>query len=188
MKNLPYRFAAASPDDRLVFGAAQPDRDPQPWFDFMQQQQIQRVCCLLEDKALQKYPDRRRQYHQQFGENNVLWAPIADFTIAPIALVTQQILPFLADAIAHQQKVVVHCAGGLGRTGHILACWLVYQYDLRNQDAIATITATGRKPQEAIRYACLLGRQPRQVSDQLDRLLDTCRNLSHSRDPKSASP
>jgi protein-tyrosine phosphatase len=57
--------------------------------------------------------------------------------------------------------VIVHCAGGLDRTGHILASWLVYQNDLSNQDAI--------------RY-CLLGRNPAHARAQLDNLLDCCRN------------
>lgn len=173
----PYRFAPAAPNETFVFGAAKPDRNPQPWLDFMRRQAIARVCCLLEESALRKYSGLIAQYQQYFGEGNVLWAPIPDFTIAPPQLLTQTILPFLTNSIAHQQKVVVHCAGGLGRTGQVLAAWLVYQQGLSNQEAIETVKAAGRKPQEAIRYALLFGQNPANLRQQLNLLLDSCRNL-----------
>jgi protein-tyrosine phosphatase len=141
----------------------------------MQSQQIQRVCCLLEEKALGKYPQLLSQYKDQFGSDNVLWAPISDFTIASPQLLTQEILPFLASTIAQECKVVVHCAGGRGRTGQVLAAWLVYSQGLSNQQAIATVEATGRKPREAIHYARLFGRQPDAQRAQLAKLLDTAR-------------
>jgi protein-tyrosine phosphatase len=175
LSKLPYRFAPASALEQYVFGAAQPDRHPQAWLDFMQSQQIQRVCCLLEEKALRKYPELLTQYKAQFGANKVLWAPIPDFTIVTPHLLTQEILPFLASASAEHHKVVVHCAGGRGRTGQVLAAWLVYSQGLSNQQAIATVEATGRKPREAIHYARLLGRQPATQLAQLAQLLDAAR-------------
>lgn len=39
---------------------------------------------------------------------------------------TGKILPFLLEADKQSEKVVVHCSGGVGRTGLVLAAWLVY--------------------------------------------------------------
>ncbi|WP_236738912.1 protein-tyrosine phosphatase family protein [Chroogloeocystis siderophila] len=48
---------------------------------------------------------------------------------------TQKILPFVRTANKQDEKVVVHCAGGVGRTGHVLAAWLVSGRGFSNKDA-----------------------------------------------------
>jgi hypothetical protein len=55
------------------------------------------------------------------------------------------------DAFVHsEQRVLVHCSGGLGRTGHVLAAWLVYGRGLGADEAIDAVVTTGRRPGEAI--------------------------------------
>jgi Dual specificity phosphatase, catalytic domain len=88
---------------------------------------------------------------------------------------TQQILPFLADANQKGEKVVVHCYGGSGRTGHVLAAWLVYARGLSNQAAVEAVKQTGRNPYEAVVAAPLKGRNPWKVIAQLNELLDNSR-------------
>lgn len=43
----------------------------------------------------------------------------------------------------------MHCSGGSGRTGHILAAWLVYRNGISPKEAIRAIKSMGRDPQEA---------------------------------------
>ncbi len=66
---------------------------------------------------------------------------------------------------------VVHCAGGIGRTGHILAAWLVSVRGFSNQDAISAVIRTGRNPHEAV----ILSKNPLQVAQELNVLLNNCR-------------
>ncbi len=172
----PYKFAPASPTETIVFGAARPGythEQVQDWITFMQQQGIQRVCCLLDDDQLSRYANLLSCYQQAFGDDYLLWAPIPDFQLATQDTLTQRILPFLA--IAHQQneKVVVHCAGGIGRTGQVLAAWLVRQ-GAKPRDAIATVKKMGRNPQEAAIAALLQGRNPWMVLKELEALLEVC--------------
>ncbi|MEH2433087.1 MAG: hypothetical protein V7K25_02320 [Nostoc sp.] len=71
--------------------------------------------------------------------------------------------------------VVVHCSGGIGRTGHILAAWLVSVRGLSNQAAINAVKKTGRNPYEAALVAVFRGRNPLTFVKELDMLLNDCR-------------
>jgi protein-tyrosine phosphatase len=165
-------FGAATADEPTVFGARRPGF-PLPvisnatvatWVAFMHTQQIARVVCLLPEKQLGRYNQLLDTYRQRFGADNVCWSPIDDFKLADAAALTQVIVPFLAAADTAQQRVVVHCSGGIGRTGHVLAAWLVSFRGMSNEQAIQAVRRTGRNPRES--------RDPR-----LDHLLDTCRKV-----------
>lgn len=165
-------FGPATLDEPTVFGARRPGF-PFPvvspntvdmWIQFMQSQQIVRVVCLLPQRQLAGYSDLLEAYTQSFGTSNVCWSPIEDFKLADATALTQVILPFLADAEQHEERVVVHCSGGVGRTGQILVAWLVSFRGLSNERAIQAVRQTGRNPRES--------RDPG-----LDQLLDSCRSV-----------
>ena len=165
-------FGSAIVGEPTVFGARRPgfpfpvvsSTTVDTWIQFMQSQQIARVVCLLPQRQLAGYSHLLEAYMQSFGTSNVCWSPIEDFTLADATALTQVILPFLANADQHQQRVVVHCSGGVGRTGHILAAWLVCFRGLSNEQAIQAVRQTGRNPRES--------RDPG-----LDQLLDRCRSV-----------
>jgi protein-tyrosine phosphatase len=173
-----YKFAAAAENELIVFGAARPgysDEKVADWVEFMKQQEIKRVCCLLPDKQLAKYSNLIGTYQQQFGLNHLCWSPIEDFHLSDLETLTNKILPFLAEADQQGEKVVVHCSGGIGRTGHVLAAWLVSFRGLSNQEAIKAVKKTGRNPHEAAIAAVMKGKNPFQVVKKLDALLNYCR-------------
>ncbi|MEO0808861.1 MAG: dual specificity protein phosphatase family protein [Cyanobacteria bacterium J06643_4] len=170
-----YRFSAASRGESIVFGAARPDyREPQvdKWINFMRTQDVQRVCCLLSESQLSRYNDLLNVYRDTSGTDQVCWAPTEDFQIVDPHLLTDRILPFLAISKRKKERVVVHCAAGIGRTGQVLAAWLVAEHRLSNNAAIAAVRAMGRNPYEAVIAAPFKGRNPVQVASELDRLLD----------------
>lgn len=164
-------FAAASEEEPGVFGARRPGF-PFPrvsslfvdiWIAFMQAQGITRVICLLPTRRLDAYDDLLGTYRQAFGDDNVLWVPIDDFQLAEESQLIDQILPFLAEAEHYQEKTVVHCSGGVGRTGHVLAAWLVSCRGMSNEEAIAAVKKQGRNARES-------------RDKRLDGLLDRCRD------------
>lgn len=168
-----YGFGAASEQEPCVFGARRPGF-PFPrvssifvhtWIAFMRAQGITRILCLLPPRQLDAYDNLLDIYRQSFGEDNVLWVPIADFQLAEEVQLINQILPFLAEAEQRQKKTVVHCSGGVGRTGHILAAWLVSYRGMSNEEAIATVKRQGRNARES-------------RDKRLDALLDRCRDAS----------
>ncbi len=171
-----YKFAAASVDELIVFGAARSGYNEvqvSQWIEFMRDRDIQRVCCLLTKQQIDRYDDLLGNYRQAFGKERVCWAPIEDFSLATPEMLIDRILPFLAIADQQQEKVVVHCAGGIGRTGHILATWLVAGRGFTSESAISFIRQTGRNPYEAVIAAPFKGRNPWQVAAELQTLLSS---------------
>jgi protein-tyrosine phosphatase len=174
-----YKFAPASEHEPIVFGAARSGySDPQvsEWIEFMQHQGIQRVCCLLAGSQLERYANLLEVYRQTFGSEQMCWTPIEDFHWVDPEILIHQILPFLALANQRQQKVVVHCSGGIGRTGHVLAAWLVAGRGFSHSAAIAAVRQMGRDPYEAVMAAPFNGRNPWKVAAELKSLLNRLRN------------
>ena len=165
-----HHFSPATTSETIVYGACRPGypsravshRAVQEWIAFMREQQIARVVCLLPTSQLRYYSDLLGLYQEAFGPEKVCWAPIEDYHLADGRTLTDTVLPFLADAAHHREKTVVHCSGGIGRTGHVLAAWLVSHGRMSNCEAIEAVSRSGRNARES--------GDPR-----LDALLDTCR-------------
>ncbi|MFB6303446.1 MAG: dual specificity protein phosphatase family protein [Haloferacaceae archaeon] len=151
------RFGPAAPDERIVHGACRPadgppgtpNEDVDGWLSFVRDRGIERVCCLLTRRQLVRYDDLIGAYEATFGPGAVRHAPVTDHRFVDLATLEEDIVPFLRDADAAGEPVVVHCWAGIGRTGHVLALWLARErgYDL--DDAIETVRRTGRDPLEA---------------------------------------
>ncbi|MEA5466494.1 protein-tyrosine phosphatase family protein [Leptothoe sp. PORK10 BA2] len=175
-----YKFAPASRHEPIVFGSARPEysnNQVNEWIRFMQTQNIQRVCCLLPKSQLRHYSDLLDVYQQTFGIDQVCWSPIQDFHFATHQTLIHQILPFLACADRLQEKAVVHCSAGIGRTGHVLAAWLVAGRGLTHKAAISAVQKSGRNPYESVIAAPFQGRNPWKVLKELNTLLDECNRL-----------
>jgi atypical dual specificity phosphatase len=68
-----------------------------------------------------------------------LHLPVADFS-PPSPEQIDRGVAAIADAVARGERVAVHCGAGLGRTGTLLACYLVRQ-GLDPAEAIARVRA-----------------------------------------------
>ena len=151
-----FHFGPARKDERIVFGAEKPGHRPseiQEWIDFMKEHKIQRVCCLLSGSQLTGFEKNLLEvYRQEFGSQNVCEAPIRDYHLVDPETLEAKILPFLLESDREQKPVVVHCWSGNGRTGHILAAWLVRGRGLPPEKALSSVISMGRKPREAIQH------------------------------------
>ena len=174
-----YKFAPAERHELIVFGAARPKyskKSVEQWIEFMQGRGIQRVCCLLPREAIARYLlNLIETYRQKFGSKSVLWCSVKDFQIPESSILIEQIIPFLINSDCHQQKVVVHCSGGVGRTGIVLASWLVAGRRFSNRE-VSAVLQNRRNPYEAVIAATFRLQNPYRVRSQLDRLLDNCRH------------
>jgi atypical dual specificity phosphatase len=66
--------------------------------------------------------------------------PVPDFT-APTQEQLEAGVRVIAEALGRGERVAVHCGGGLGRTGTLLACYLVSAERLAPDEAIARVRA-----------------------------------------------
>ncbi len=154
-----HRFAPAAHDEEYVYGACTPgwhsaashDAAIEDWVASMQRAGVERVCCLLPGRQLAESGANLDCYTDAFGEENVLHAPVPDHHLVPESLLVDEILPFLVDARNAEEPVVVHCLAGIGRTGQVLAAWLVYNHDYGPERAVETVQEHGRDPTDAVR-------------------------------------
>jgi protein-tyrosine phosphatase len=170
-----FHFGPARNGEPTVYGA----RAPGPsltsileWTRFMRQQGVSRVCCLLDPAQLATFSvDLEAEYKRQFGADRVLMWPVEDHHLCSHQVLIERILPFLRTADLLKERVVVHCWGGNGRAGHVLAAWLVAARGITPQEALEAVQDAGRLPQEAV----LAGNA---TMDQLIELLAGCRSAS----------
>ncbi len=154
-----FAFGPACSEERFVFGSQRPGYGPgkvslsavHVWLSFIKEKGIRRICCLLQERELQTYYENNlvETYSKEFGDLNVLAVPVKDFHLAEISALRDEILPFLAESEEKELPVLVHCSGGLGRTGHVLAAWVVYRYGLPVEEAL---DAVNRNPREAVQW------------------------------------
>lgn len=162
-----FNFGPACEGETIVFGAERPGRDASEnaqahvgeWMDFMQREGILRVLCLLDASELKDhYPALIVTYEKRFGERNVCWSPVTDRYPCTRDALHREILPFLSSSSREKEPVVVHCSAGMGRTGLVLAAWVVHRHGVRARRAIEMVQQwnnsgpTTRSPCESVSH------------------------------------
>jgi protein-tyrosine phosphatase len=153
-----HRFTPAAPEEEIVHGACAPGWDTpgrtdpiDAWLDGMAQAGIERVCCLLSERQVRQFDRLLDRYRTQFGPDRVLYAPITDHELANAETLTESVLPFFRTADERGEPVVAHCLAGIGRTGQVLAAWLVSARGYEPNEAVTAVRQSGRDPTDAVK-------------------------------------
>jgi protein-tyrosine phosphatase len=151
-----FKFGPAGAGEPTAFGACRPGQSREEiaeWIAFMKTNGVGRVCCVIPGEYLaNEQVDLLAAYREAFGAENVLHAPVADFSLCDEQTMAGRILPFLLEADVRGVRAVVHCWAGMGRTGHVLAAWLVRGRGMAPDAALSAVVAMGRNPFESIQY------------------------------------
>ncbi|MEF8775244.1 MAG: protein phosphatase [Haloarculaceae archaeon] len=155
-----HRFAPAAPGEEHVFGSCSPGWHAEGphetvvnrWIEDMLSHGIERVVCLLPGRELDRTGANVGLYRDAFGADAVRHAPIPDHRLAAVETLRADILPFLEQAVADDAPVVVHGLAGIGRTGQVLAAWLVSGRGYAPNEAVDTVHEMGRDPTEVARF------------------------------------
>lgn len=101
-------------------------------FEWLRQQGIHAIVSLTERSLRQE-----KSVQHKVNEFVYYHLPIRDET-APTPMQIDAFIGFVKAMHARNEPVLVHCAGGYGRTGTMLACYLVSQ-GWRADDAIRQV-------------------------------------------------
>src|SRR5260370_34123839 len=149
-----FHFGPARRGEETAYGARSPHLSRTgifEWADSMCSQGVTRVCCLLDAGQLAGFPvNLEAEYKRLFGATCVLMEPIVDHHLCSRQALRGNIFPFLSTADTGSERAVIHCWGGNGRTGHVLAAWLVAARGMSPTSAIEAEYATGRLPAGAV--------------------------------------
>lgn len=89
---------------------------------------IRSIVTMTEDRLPDSWLD----------DINCLHVPTKDFSFPGISKI-EEAVDFINDEISNNKSVLVHCGGGTGRTGMILACYLIKYHHYEPEAAIERI-------------------------------------------------
>lgn len=151
-----FRFSPAAPGEETVYGSCAPgwgsrgDRPVREWIDYVREREVRRVLCLLSDRQVADRPDLLDAYEDAFGPGRVRHVPVPDHHLPSVGRL-RTALAFLRAADHRNERVVVHCLAGIGRTGVTLAAWLVAGRGYEPEEAVGAVERNGRRPTDAAR-------------------------------------
>jgi protein-tyrosine phosphatase len=111
-----------------------------------EERSIRHVVCLVSDEEIAK---KSPEYLSALRERRVpgeLWhLPIPDYGIPEDAEELDRLLEKIRTCLVHGESVVIHCAGGHGRTG-MVAILLLARMGVELDEAIRRVDSAGSGP------------------------------------------
>jgi len=120
--------------------------------------QVERILSFLEDNEVAWYntPIEQQLEKAGFAGDKYRRVPLGSENAA------QKIKAALDDAKASNEKIVIHCSGGVGRTGLVGAFYLSTEYGLTAEEAVEKVTE----------QAAAMGVERKTKAEKVQKLLD----------------
>ncbi len=124
----------------LLPGRIDLGRDLSDDLSVLRRENVTRVICLLGDDELTHYGVA--QLMEEYAALGIAadQLPIVDQKVCSVEEM-QRLSQLMEDEISTGGKVLVHCAGGLGRSGMVVACFLKQVLAMSPEDAIEMVRA-----------------------------------------------
>ncbi|OHD10454.1 MAG: hypothetical protein A2Y41_10995 [Spirochaetes bacterium GWB1_36_13] len=109
--------------------------------EVLKENQITHIVCLLTEDEMVRFgvPDLKKQYAEKGFE--VYYFPILDQGITEKVL-THSLFDWIENALENKKNILIHCVGGLGRSGMIAAAFLKNRFGFSPEEAISTVRKT----------------------------------------------
>lgn len=116
-------------DDKVAFSRMPTERE----LDEVAQD-FDAVVVLVEEYEL---PYSLEEWKERGVE--VLHSPIKDFTAPSVEQPPLEVLRWVEGQVEAGKKVLIHCMGGLGRSGTVATAWLMYSKGLSLREALMEV-------------------------------------------------
>ncbi|MFC3059998.1 protein-tyrosine phosphatase family protein [Paenirhodobacter populi] len=112
------------------------------------------VCLVPPENITHSAPDYAAARSVGLEDMQLLDCPIPDYGLPPDTIAFQAFIGDLANRLRQGERLVIHCAAGVGRTG-MAAVVLMRALGLSPADALATVWAAGSRPEtpEQMKFA-----------------------------------
>lgn len=121
-----------------------------PLTDFVsaaQDVRITRLVCLVDPEHIaSNSPDYAQARSDNFGFLTLVDFPIADYGVPENPAAFEAFVMDLAEQLRQGERLVIHCAAGIGRTG-LAAVMTLRALGLDAQDALAAVRDAGSEPE-----------------------------------------
>ena len=150
---MPFRPVALPPDvPGSLWLSAMPGR-LQPWSGFVAEARragLNQLVCLTPRHELAALSPA---YHAALAQTSLAWRwlhlPMGNFGLPDDEAAFRAGIAQIAAALRHGDRVLMHCAAGLGRTGTAAAC-VLKALGLSAPEALRRIRDAGSNPQNAL--------------------------------------
>jgi protein-tyrosine phosphatase/nicotinamidase-related amidase len=104
----------------------------------IKEENIQNVICLLSENEFEEYGVSKLKEEYKKAGLNVCYKQILDQTV-PTETMMNETLKWLDKELLENKKTLIHCVGGIGRTGTVVACYLKKYSGLTTTEAIEVV-------------------------------------------------
>ncbi|TGK33304.1 isochorismatase family protein [Leptospira gomenensis] len=101
-------------------------------------EKITHVLCLLTENEFAEYGVKELKFEYESAGLQALYFPILD-QAAPLAEQIEPVLYWMDQALFQGGKLLVHCVGGLGRSGTLAAAYAIWKGNLSFGEAVSIV-------------------------------------------------
>ncbi|TGK16636.1 dual specificity protein phosphatase family protein [Leptospira kmetyi] len=122
----------------ILPGRKDRDRNLEEDITTIQKEGITHILCLLTENEFSEYGVKDLKHQYERHGLNVYHCPVLDQT-APVFDQAIPALQWMDKAISQNGKVLIHCVGGLGRSGTLAAAYTIWKEKLDAKEAISLV-------------------------------------------------